>query len=385
MRVLFWPGTFWPVIGGIEVRATKLLPALQERGYEFVVVTTHSSPDHPLESTFRGIPVYRFPFWEGHHDLDRLMAIRQQIARLKRDFAPDLVHRNGVGIGDFFHLITASTHPAPLLVTLCNDLKRPSLDHDTSLSGILRQADWVNSVSVSALAQARQLAPEIKAHSSVIYNGMESPTQPPMPLPTDTPQLLCLGRLAPQKGFDLALKAFADVVDRFPHARLLLAGDGSERSALKQQTAQLGLTHAVDFLGWVLPETVPTLMNRATVVVMPSRWEGLPGVALQAMLMARPIVATRVGGLPEIVDHGQTGLLVEKENSTALAEAILLLLDDLATASQMGQNAMRRAQKRFSWEGYIDAYDTLYRELIMNWRKRSAFPISPPISNLAGT
>ena len=147
---------------------------------------------------------------------------------------------------------------------------------------------------------------------------------------------------------------------------------------MEQQTADHGLEHAVDFLGWILPEKIPALINAATVVVMPSRWEGHPLVALQATLMARPIVATRVGGIPEIVEHERTGLLVEKENSTALAKAIMRLLDDLTVATQMGQNARRRAQSMFSWEGCVDAYDTLYQELIMNWHKRSTLPDAPP-------
>ncbi len=384
MRVLFWPGTFWPVIGGIEVHATRLLPALEKRGYEFIVVTTHSSPDHPSEATFNDIPVYRFPFWEGHNDVDRLMAIRNRIAELKRNFAPDLVHRNGVGIGDFFHLITAKTHPTPLLVTLVNDMQRQAIDHDTSLRDILRQADWVNSVSEAALVQARQLVPEIGSRSSVIHYGLDVPPDAPASLPTDAPKLLCLGRLAPQKGFDLALTAFSRIVEQYPDASLVLAGDGPERSALEKQAAQLGLKHAVKFLGWVLPEDVPALINTATIVVMPSRWEGHPLVALQATLMARPIVATRVGGLPEIVEHRRTGLLVEEESSSELAESIIDLLDNLDTATQMGKEARVRALKMFNWESCIDAYDALYRNLIMGRRQGKDLQMTRPVSPVQG-
>jgi glycogen synthase len=383
MRVLFWSGTFWPVVGGVEVLATKLLPALQERGYEFVVVTT-SRPELPQEAKFKGIPVYRFPFWQGYNNIDQLMRIRQQITQLKRAFAPDLVHRNAVGIGDFFYFITANAHPAPLLVTLHNDLQHQSVERDTSLSRILRSADWVNSVSAAALTQARQLVPEITPRSSVIHNGLDVQSYTPTPLPTDAPRLLCLGRLATQKGFDLALTAFASIVERWPHARLVLAGDGHARPALEQQTAQLGLTHAVDFLGWVVPEKVPALINTATVIVMPSRWEGFPTVALQAAFLARPVVATRVGGLPEIVEHQRTGLLVEEEDSTALAKAIMFLLEHPTTAAHMCQAAQRRAQERFGWERYVHAYDALYRHLIRNWRHSSTLPKWPQPAPLAG-
>ena len=364
MRVLFWSGAFWPVIGGIEVRAARLLPALQRRGYEFIVVAGQSSPDLPPEAKFGGIPVYRFPFRSDAKNLDELLAIRQQITQLKRAFAPDLVHRTGFAVDSLFCLITANVHPAPLLVTLTNDLRVQSEAQDTVLTRLLRSADWVSSVSAAALAQARQLVPEIIPHSSAIHNGLDTAAYMPTPLPTETPQLLCLGRLVPQKGIDNALVALASVLKRFPQTRLVIAGDGPERAGLEQQAARLGLTKAVEFLGWVPPQQVPAVLGSATVVVMPSRWEGLPNVALQAALMARPVVGTRVGGLTEIVEHQQTGLLVEKENNSALADAILFLLDHPKTAAQMGQAARVRVQQEFSWERYVDAYDALYRNLI---------------------
>ena len=119
------------------------------------------------------------------------------------------------------------------------------------------------------------------------------------------------------------------------------------------------------------------LMNTATIVVMPSRWQEPFGlVALEAALMARPIVATRVGGLPEVVAHERTGFLVEPENSRALAEAITFLLEHPGTAKQMGHTARDRAQKEFNWQKHVDAFDALYRELIMDARQRASTGLS---------
>ena len=97
--------------------------------------------------------------------------------------------------------------------------------------------------------------------SSFIYNGLETPPFPPKPLPVDVPRLLCLGRLVPDKGFDLALAALASIAEGFPHVRLVIAGDGPERPALEQQTAELGLSNVVEFAGWIAPDAVPALMN----------------------------------------------------------------------------------------------------------------------------
>jgi glycogen(starch) synthase len=361
LRVLFWSGTFWPQIGGVEVLAASLLPALRDRGFEYVVVAPQSAPELPLESEYKGIRVVRFPFWKAYNDIDEVMQIRQRIADLRRSFAPHLIHKNAVGLGDFFYLVTANAHPAPLLVTLHGEWP-PQTDPFTGR--LLRSADWVVGCSAAILDKGRRLAPEIEPRSSIIYNGVEVPTLLPAPLPTVAPQLLCLGRLHEDKGFDLALEAFGSIVRRFPDAQLVIAGDGPARAELEKRISELNLEKTVDLMGWVAPEQVPALVNASSVVLMPSRHESFPLVALEAALMARPVVGTNVGGLPELVVHGETGLLVEAEDSQALVEAVAWLLDHPQEAAKMGQAARRRTQEVFGWERCVDAYDALYRRII---------------------
>ena len=174
---------------------------------------------------------------------------------------------------------------------------------------------------------------------------------------------MCLGRLVAEKGFDLALTAFATIRDRFPGLHLIIAGDGSERERLQQQVIRLELANSVEFAGRVPPETAAHLIDQSTLVVIPSRLEGFGLVGLEAAWMARPVVATRVGGLPEVVVHEQTGLLVENENRHALAEAIALLLDNPEIATRLGRAARYRAEEVFGWERHVNAYNVLYRKL----------------------
>jgi glycosyltransferase involved in cell wall biosynthesis len=372
MRILFWQELFWPYIGGVEVLATKLLLALRQRGHEITVVTRRDRLDLPKEAQYQGIQIYRYPFpWTAFAkgDLDQLIEIRQQVARLKRTFRPDLVHMNCFGPSFLFYHDTTNGQTAPLLATLHTTpqsvMPQQAFSQDGLFRRTLRMASWVSCVSTAVLADAHGLVPEITSYSSVIYNGLEVPSVPPKPLPFDPPKLLCLGRLIPEKGFDLALKAFALIADCFPRARLVIAGDGPARSFLENQVAELGLRHSVEFVGWVPPEKVPSLLNAATVVIMPSHREGLPSVALEAALMARPVVATRVGGLPEVVLHQKTGLLVDDKDQEALAEAMLFLLNHPDTATALGVAARRRAQEVFSFERYVSAYDTLYKKLVI--------------------
>ena len=382
MRILFWTEQFWPAIGGAEIFSTKLLPALQTRGYEPIVVTDQTSPDLPTEAQYKGIPVYRLPFRTVLADrkVEQILAMRRQVAELKQTFAPDLVHMHGITFSAFFCLETIHTHPAPLLVTLINETPLEQTIDRGLWRRVLSTATWVTGKAIAVLSLAHQLMPDITPRSSVIYNGLKVSSLSPEPLPFETPRLLCVGRLMVQKGVDLALTALAAIRDRFPNLRLLIAGDGIERAALERQTSALNLAEVVDFIGWIAPAQVLTLINTATIVVMPSRWEGHPSVALQAGLMARPVVATRVGGLPEIIVHEQTGLLVEKEDVAGLADALSFLLEHPEKATQMGQAARQRVQEVFSWEQCVSAYATLYRQLITESRPGGLSDRIPPIT-----
>lgn len=362
MRILFWSSAFWPSIGGVQVLAGKLLPALEQRGYQHVVVSTKAGCETYEVADFNGIPVHYFPFWKSMVDANRLAALRKRIADLKKDFAPDLIHINGVSRDDFFHHLTSHVHPVPLLITLHNGWLPQS---DEIVTRTLRSATWVVACSEATLAEGRQLVPDIASRSSVIYNGLDIPPVEPKPVSFDPPRLLCVGRLIEDKGFDLALDALALLLDRFPQIRLTVAGDGPARAALEQQAAALGLGDAVEFRGWVASEDVLELVGRASAVVVPSRWqEPFALVALEAALMGRPVAATRVGGLPEVIVHEQTGLLVEPENASALADAIAYLITNPDAAVRMGQVGRRRAVADFGFERYADAYDDLYRKLV---------------------
>lgn len=364
MRVLFWSEAFFPEIGGVEILATKLLGSLRARGYEFVVVARQEWQGLPTLSEYDGIPVHRYPFRRALHarDVDLVMDMQRRLSGLTGAFRPDLVHLYFLGPSAIFLRHVTKGRPSPLLVTL-HDTYR-SAEPDTVLHSALRSADWITACSSAALSAARRLLPEIAPISSCIPNGLEPPIDAPEPLPFAAPRLLCLGRVTRQKGFDVALAAFVDLVDRFPSARLVVAGDGVGLADLREQAARLGVADAVDFLGWVAPEEVPALLNRATLVLIPSRWEGLPLVALQAAQMARPVVATRVDGLPEAVVQGETGLLVDSEDRGGLVVAVASLLDHPETARRMGDAARDRALELFGWERHVDAYDALYRQLV---------------------
>ena len=369
MKILFWTGKFWPHIGGTATFATRLLPVLKQRGYEILVVAAQSSPNQPSQDTFKGIPVKRFPFWDPntYTMIERLAMTKKNVGILKREFSPDLIHLSSMNMGHFFHLETKETHPAPVVVTLhgYNDSKEVTPQNLSSLEEkVLKSANWVTGVSHDLMDKFRKLIPDIIPRSTVIHNGLDLPPVLPTPLPFNPPILLYLGRLVKEKGIDVALSAFPQILARFPKTRMVIAGDGPEGPSLAKQARSLGIRDSVDFLGWVSPDDVSGLINTASVVVIPSRWEEPFGfVALEAGLMGRPVVATRVGGLSEIIVHSKTGLLVTNEDSQELGEAIQHLLGHFLMAEQMGRAARQHAMKNFNLGRCADAYDALYKTI----------------------
>jgi glycogen(starch) synthase len=366
MRVLYWSELFWPYVGGSEVFATKLLPALRDRGYAIAVVTSHDYLDLPDRSQLDGIPIHRIPMRASLRsgDVEEFAAALQQIKDLKRAFAPHLVHISGVGPSAVFHLKTESQLRIPLVVSMRTEvLTSQKLQHSSILAQLLRRADWVTTVSSAVLRQARQLVPEIANRSSVVYNFIDVPDLAPTSLPFEQPKVLCLGRLVHVKGFDLALKALALTLKKHPRVRLVIAGNGPEKPSLQCLADSLGVRQAVEFIGPVAPKDVPDLINRATFVALPSRREGLPMVSVEAGMMARPVVAANIGGISEVVVDGQTGLLVPKEDAAALAQAFDRLLSQSETASEFGLRARDHVQHVFAREDCVHDYSQIYERL----------------------
>lgn len=161
----------------------------------------------------------------------------------------------------------------------------------------------------------------------------------------ETPVALALGRLHLQKRFDLLLDAFRRVADRLPGARLWIAGTGRLEADLDAQRRRLSLEDSVRFLGF--RRDVAPLLAACDCLVMSSDFEGLPMVALEAMASARPVVATNVGSLPAMVEHGKTGLLVAKGDGDGLADALAAVLSRPDRGRSMGDAGRERVLARY--------------------------------------
>jgi glycosyltransferase involved in cell wall biosynthesis len=366
LRILFWTEQFWPYIGGVQVLSSKLILELRARGHDVEVATSHANMDLPDLDHYQGVRVHRFRFREplDQKNIPAMIGVRRRLVELRERFAPDLVHLNFSGPSAYYHLATTGVRPCPWLVTVHQLLPESAASRESVMGRMLREANWVTAISECVLANLRSLAAELTPRSGVIYNGLEPPAVPPLPLRWEPPVLLCVGRLVPEKGFDTAILGLASLRERFPGIRMVIAGDGPARADLEKLAMTVHVAEAVDFVGWVAPESVPSLMNRATVVVVPSRWEAFGLVALEAALMERAVVAARVGGLPEVVREGDTGLMFPRDDAQALAAAVRALLEAPWRAVEFGRAARARAEEEFSLRRAVDEYEALYHQLI---------------------
>jgi glycosyltransferase involved in cell wall biosynthesis len=176
--------------------------------------------------------------------------------------------------------------------------------------------------------------------------------------------VVAVGRLEPQKGFDVLLRAMPAVLEEIPHATLRIAGDGSDRRRLEALIGMLDISGSVTLSG--RREDVPALLGDADLFVHSARWEGFGLVLLEAMRAGLPIVATRVGAIPEVVADGVTARLVAPDDPPALAAAIVGFLEDPAAAQATGAAGFERLAREFSPQRMAQATEAVYLEALQS-------------------
>jgi glycosyltransferase involved in cell wall biosynthesis len=175
-------------------------------------------------------------------------------------------------------------------------------------------------------------------------------------------------RLIEQKGVGFGLKAFGRIAEQFPNAHLVIAGEGPLRSALENEAHWMAAGSRVHFLGW--RSDVSFVLAALDILLVPSLWEGFGLVMLEAMAQAVPIIASDVSAIPEVVVHGETGLLVPPRDADALAEALALLVGDKALRRHLGLMGQDRLEERFTVARMVGDTIALYEQLLRGYRQR---------------
>lgn len=207
----------------------------------------------------------------------------------------------------------------------------------------------------------------------VVYNGSDFGQDEPacqgalkrmLELPEDASLIGVVGRIAKDKGQDLALEALTLVKDRYPHLHLALIGRTADQEFEKALSAQAALAHLTDRVHFVGPQSsLAPLVDSLDLLLVPSAMESFGLAALEAMLRGKAVVASNVGGLPELVEHEKTGLVVIRE-PRVWADAIASLLDCPERRESMGREGRSRAKERFSVEAMVAGLESVYREAV---------------------
>jgi glycosyltransferase involved in cell wall biosynthesis len=332
------------------------------------------------------IDVLAWPDWDGFElslrvlvggsfDTDPFLRLREHqrevlLTPMPRDLSPNAVRAIA---GDFrrhdvvhTHLVHADWHAlaaspgrrAAWLTTKHNhDLFRTRRAFRAVERQVDRRADGVIAISHSLAEFTRGLS---GTDVDVIHYGYAAPPEPARSTRERGPfSLLAVGRLVRQKGYDVLLRALAEIRSQQPGTALTVAGQGPERPRLERLASTLGVSESVSFAGWV--RDIPALMASHDLLVHPARWEGFGVVLLEAMRARLPIVASAVGAIPEVIAEG--GILVPAERPEALAAAVTELLAAPGERSRLADTAARRLEKEFAMGRAVEALSRLYRSV----------------------
>jgi glycosyltransferase involved in cell wall biosynthesis len=347
---------------GGEVQVFLLMEGLRKRGHRNLLLCPPGSRSE-REAQSRGLEVAAVR--ARHHWSPRGVT---SIARRLREAAPDLVHLHS-GRATWLGGIAAWWCGIPGLTTRRMDRKLKSSWRTRFVYGsAVCRAVAISEAVARRLAAAGVREEIIRIVPSAVEPDRIHPQKArhavrrSLDAEPDTACLLVAAALVRRKGIDVLLDALARLAEDELFPTLWIAGEGPERATLERLARHRGIASQVRFLGQ--RDDVADLLAACDIFVLPSRHEGLGVAALEAMALARPVVASRVGGLGEAVLHQGTGLLVPPDDAPALQAALARLLREPALRERLGAAGPARVAQRYHAEAMVEAYERLYFEVL---------------------
>ena len=242
----------------------------------------------------------------------------------------------------------------------------------------LKKADTVTVNSSATEKAVKEIVPNIKKLYRIPM-GVSVKSSPPSPSPIELreqyrrgqgPLLIFVGRVVKEKGVEDLIRAMALLVPHFPDVSALIVGEGQDRPELEVLAKSLGLTDCIIFCGWISPELVPNYLSAGDIFIGPS-WIEAQGLSIiEAMLAQTPVIASRVGGIVDIVEDRETGLLVNKNSPKEIAEAVEKLIHDPDLAQRLRTQGRKKAETGFSREVSAIAFSELFLRTIQESKRR---------------
>ncbi|MDP8219679.1 MAG: glycosyltransferase [Candidatus Theseobacter exili] len=356
-------------MGGAEKLLSDFIEVLDRKRFEIKVIYFRGTA--PLLEGIKsfGVPVTHLKIKKALSPLCFM-----KLYRILRQERPDIVHTHLI-LGDFYGITAAKLSGVPVICSTKHNTHYFKF-HGNIFSKIdsilMNMCDKIIAVSnaVRDFYVENEKIPVSKFE--VVRNGVfvekyNDITVRPLhgvSLLEETPICLCVANFTRQKGHETLLQAWKEIESLSGNPVLLLAGSGPEEKRLISIVHELNISKSVRFIG--TRRDVPELMKKSILVILPSHWEGLGIVLMEAMSSGRAVVATEVGGIPEIVDDGQTGLLVPPNDFAALSVALRALISNEKLRNKMGAAGKNKALSNFGIKMMVDKIESLYASMHKN-------------------
>lgn len=387
MRILMLSWEFPPkVVGGLARHVDELSAALVRAGHEVHVVTA-DDPKSPEFEVFKGINVHRVKSYRPKHlnFIDEIMHLNfgllEHATHLLRTEKFDLVHAHDWLVAHA-GVTLKRAFGTPLVATIhATEHGRWNGIHN-DLQNYIHSMEWLlNYESIGTIVCSYFMQNEMyklfnlpQDKVFVLPNGVEREKFDfdfdqwafrRQFVPDHYKLVMSVGRMVPEKGFQVLNNAAANVLYQYPNVRFVIAGKGGMLDSLRNQVDRMGLSDRIWFLGYTSDEDLNKLFIVSDAAVFPSTYEPFGITAIEAMAAGTPTIVSDTGGLGEIVDHGHTGIKTYAGNSDSLAWGILQVLHDQGFANYLRQNAYNKVVNVFNWD--IIARDTtnVYKHLLL--------------------
>lgn len=342
-----------------SVHTHKWALFFQSRGYQVKVVTfyNHYDPNHAKEIDTLILPKF----------LPRKLSYPTSVFALKKilaDYQPDIFHAHYVSS---YGVIAALTNYRPLYISVwgsdiydfptANKFKRKMVEY------ALNCADVICSTSFDMAKETKKYTDK---EVEITPFGVDLHRFKPLNL-TRSDEMITIGTakgLQEVYGISQLIKGFAKIEKEYPQARLLIVGDGPKRTEYENMVHQLGIAHKTTFTGYVSNKEVPYYINQMDIFVLPSYRESFGVAAVEAQACGVPVVVTNVGGLPEVVEHEGTGLIIPDNHPDHLSHAFKRLIQDPKLRHEMGAKGMEYVKKRYDWTENASRMIALYERTL---------------------
>ena len=350
-----------------SIHAVKWVNGLAECGHEVHLVSMHDGKTelHP------GVTVHHFPSRLPVGYLLNVFKLRKLLKALK----PDILHAHyASGYGTMATL--SGFRPTVLSVWGSDVFSFPyqSVLNYFIMAYNLKKSDWICSTSNIMAQQVLSLHGNVRQKMSITPFGVDLEKFNISPIKKSTDKIVVgtVKTLLHKYGIDVFIRGFAEAMvllkeknfERIDDIELLIVGSGSQRDQLENLTHRLGIGSRTEFAGYVVNDRVPDFLNRLDIYVAVSREESFGVAILEASACCKPTIVSDVGGLKEVVDDGVTGFIVPTENSTALAEKIVELVENCDLREKMGEAGRKMVEKRYSWDKSILKMEKVYSRIV---------------------